>query len=80
MPKSLADLHPELVNQWHKTENGKLKPEDVTQGSGKKVWWQCIEGHEWPASINSRTGNKKQIGRGCPDCAKKNRVEKYIRI
>ena len=36
---SLAMTHPELAAQWHPTKNGELKPENVTAGSQKKVWW-----------------------------------------
>lgn len=31
----------------------------------QKVWWQCKEGHEWQATLNSRT----TCGTGCPYCA-----------
>ena len=59
---NLLVKHPELAKQWHPTKNGKLKPYDVTPGSGKKVWWICEKGHEWEAVIANRTGD----GRGCP--------------
>ncbi|MBT6207676.1 MAG: zinc-ribbon domain-containing protein [Francisellaceae bacterium] len=39
----------QLAQEWHKEKNGKLKPEDVTKNSNKKVWWQCKKGHEWEA-------------------------------
>ena len=38
----------------------------VTARSGKKVAWRCGRGHEWTASINTRTN-----GHGCPVCAGK---------
>ena len=59
--------HPELSTQWHPTKNGVLKPEEVSCGSAKKVWWVCPVNciHSWDASIKSRTR-----GRGCPKCAK----------
>ena len=60
----LATTHPELAKEWHPTKNGELKPTDVTAGSGKKVWWQCENGHEWRAVIASR-----KIGRGCSYCS-----------
>ncbi|MFJ7851152.1 zinc-ribbon domain-containing protein [Peribacillus sp. NPDC097206] len=46
-------------------KNGNLKPEHVSRGSGKRVWWKCIRGHEWETDISSRTLHKK----GCPFCA-----------
>ena len=66
--QSLSFTHPELSKQWHPTKNGVLKPEDVSCGSAKKVWWVCDVNctHIWDASIKSRTR-----GRGCSKCAKK---------
>ena len=60
--------YPRLVQEWHPTKNGDLKPEDFTFGSNKKVWWKCPKGddHEWQSIIASRTR-----GRNCPFCAGK---------
>lgn len=60
----LATKRPDLAAEWHPTKNGDLKPEDVTYGSGKKVWWLCSCGHEWEAAINNRVK-----GNGCPYCS-----------
>jgi hypothetical protein len=60
----LATVNPTLAKEWHPTENGQLTPRDVRAGSTKKVWWTCIRGHEWQATISSRSG-----GTGCPYCA-----------
>ena len=62
----LKTLNPELAQQWHLTKNSDLTPNDVTTGSGKKVWWQCENGHEWKAVIADRAN-----GRGCPFCSGK---------
>ena len=62
----LATLKPKLADQWYQPLNGELKPEDVTLGSNKKVWWQCSEGHVWHAFIYARA---KKNGTGCPVCA-----------
>ncbi|MBR2310757.1 MAG: zinc-ribbon domain-containing protein [Oscillospiraceae bacterium] len=62
----LATLMPKLAEQWYQPLNGALKPEDVTLGSNKKVWWQCSEGHVWQAFIYARA---KRNGTGCPVCA-----------
>ena len=62
----LATLKPKLAEQWHQPLNGELKPEDVTLGSNKKVWWKCNDGHVWQAFIYART---KPNGTGCPVCA-----------
>ena len=61
---SLAVCEPELANQWHPTRNGNLRPGDVTRRNGKRVWWQCAEGHEWQAIVAHRTA-----GSGCPYCS-----------
>lgn len=61
----LATTHPNLVSEWHPTQNGNLTPRDVKAGSSKKVWWQCKEGHEWQATIGNRTLHRS----GCPYCS-----------
>ena len=62
----LATAHPELARQWHQALNGALTPEMISPGSNKKVWWQCEKGHEWQASVVTRSR-----GTGCPVCANK---------
>lgn len=62
----LATLEPKIAAQWYAPLNGDLKPDAVTAGARRKVWWQCEEGHVWKAMIYSRTGPKKC---GCPICA-----------
>ncbi len=61
---NLAVVNPRLARQWHPKKNGELKPDGVTAGSGKAVWWLCGKGHEWKAQITSRSH-----GKGCPYCA-----------
>lgn len=65
MDKSLLNMKPELAAQWHPTRNGDLTPDQVTLGSGKKVWWQCDKGHEWEAKVYSISASKTN---GCPYC------------
>ncbi len=65
--KSLACLHPELAKEWHLTKNGDSTPDDISAGSGKKVWWRCEKSHEWLATISNRTRNRS----GCPYCSGK---------
>ena len=55
----------ELLAQWDYEKNGGLTPDDVTFGSGRKVWWRCNEGHSWCAQIASRFSG----GYGCPYCS-----------
>lgn len=63
---SLATLNPRLASEWHPTKNGRLTPNNVTLGSGIKVWWKCSKGddHEWRASIARRNE-----GVGCSVCS-----------
>jgi hypothetical protein len=66
--QSLAVLYPELVDEWHPLKNGKLNPYYFMPRSNRILWWRCMEGHEWKASIANRTGVNKT---GCPICSGK---------
>lgn len=62
---SLLDNDPVMAKEWHPTKNGGLKPENVTAGRFKKVWWKCSKcDYEWEASPNNRSK-----GVGCPHCS-----------
>ncbi len=67
---SLSTQFPELLKEWNYEKNGNLKPNMISKGSSKKVWWVCKNGHEWKASISNRTNDKNQ----CPFCQKKKTV------
>ncbi len=60
--------NPVLMVEWNWEKNNKLglNPNELTLGSGVKVWWKCSKGHEWQATILNR---KK--GSGCPYCSGK---------
>ena len=60
----LVTLNPKLASQWNYGKNSSLDPSLITVSSGKKVWWKCEEGHEWMATIASRTN-----GNNCPYCS-----------
>jgi len=62
---NLAALNPAVAKEWHPTKNRSLKPTDVFPAAGVKVWWRCSDGHEWQATVNSRT----TLGTGCPYCS-----------
>ena len=68
----LESCYPELVeSEWDYEKNNQngLKPDEITKGSGIKVWWRCSQyGHSWHATVHSRTGVLKT---GCPSCAKR---------
>ena len=60
----LQTVNPTLAKEWNYEKNNDLKPENVTAGSGKKVWWICRLEHEGQATIASRNS-----GTGCPYCS-----------
>lgn len=61
---SLAQTNPELLQEWDYDKNA-ITPNDITAGSGKKVYWICKKcGYGWSASIDHRVD-----GRGCPVCS-----------
>ena len=69
MKKFLSE-YPELIKEWHPTKNGELKPDEVTHGSHKKVWWLCPKGHPYDSIIKDRT--RKDRPSGCPHCQRRN--------
>ena len=53
--RSLAVLHPQLMDEWHPTHNGDLDPYKVGQYSRLKIWWRCRNcGHAWQATPHDR--------------------------
>jgi len=64
----LQTINPKLASEWNYEKNIGLSPTELTPKSDKKVWWKCEKGHEWEASVKSRS-----YGTGCPECAKMNR-------
>ena len=73
--RSLKVENPELAADWNYERNGRLKPENVSYGSTRKVWWKCPKGHEWIAAVNSRTNPK--LKSGCPYCSNKKALAGY---
>lgn len=60
---SVAAMFPELAAEWRSTT---LSPETTLIGSGKKVEWECENGHMWACPVYHRT----KRGRTCPVCKK----------
>lgn len=68
---SLAEVRPDLAKEWNYEKNGDLRPEDMSYGSKKKVWWilhyevpddypiESLRGKhfdfEWEAQIKNRS-------------------------
>ena len=59
----LKTRYPAIAKEWHPTKNGKLRPEQVSPYTHRKVWWRCKKGHEWQAEVRLRVA-----GNGCPYC------------
>lgn len=65
MENSLAAVRPDLIQEWS-DRNLPLKPEDISYGTHRLIWWKGACGHEWQASAHSRTGKSHT---GCPYCS-----------
>ena len=59
----LQSIRPELAKEWS-DRNLPLLPSQVTAFANRKVWWRCVEGHEWNALISTRSYGSK-----CPYCS-----------
>jgi hypothetical protein len=64
----LTETHSHLLEEWDWERNA-LKPDEVSLGSNKKVWWICSKNpeHKWEAVVFSRSS----LESGCPFCAGK---------
>lgn len=58
----LATINPKLASEVSK--KSKIRPEQVTANSGKKLLWECRLGHEWTERVTARSR-----GFGCPYCS-----------
>ena len=61
----LQTFYPEIAKEWHPTKNGNLKPNQVTPGSNRLIWWKCSKGHEYQALVHNRTTKHNN----CPYCS-----------
>ena len=59
----LATTHPELIKEWDFSKN-EIKPDEVSRGSSKKVWWLCEKGHSFEQRVSIRAIHNL----GCPYC------------
>ena len=60
---SFTSHYPEIVSEWDSERNA-IAPDKVPPKSSLKAWWKCHRGHQWQATIASRT----QMRSGCPKC------------
>lgn len=64
--KGFNDLYttnPELIKEWDFDKNI-LRPDEVSKGSNKVVWWKCKKGHSFQQRISHRASD----GSGCVIC------------
>lgn len=70
---NLLMTHPEVAKQYHPTKN--IVPvENIRYGSRTHRWWMCPTGHEWEATVSSRS--RAIRGTGCPECSPTPRTSK----
>lgn len=53
-----------LMAEYNYEKNKNLDINKITLGSNEKIWWRCFKGHEWEATVGSRSK-----GSGCPYCS-----------
>lgn len=61
---SLAARFPQLAAEWHPLRNGEVGPDQVEPDHKMTAWWLCSKGHEFRATVRSRTSG----GGRCPTC------------
>lgn len=67
---SIAQTHPHLLEEWDYRKNI-IKPEEISIGSDRKVWWTCrLCGYEWQSAPNS-SNRRDSFEKGCPACQRK---------
>jgi len=70
---NLEYKRPDLMKEWDYSKN-KTSPDKITTGTNKKFWWICPSGHEYFASVSTRTK-----GSGCRKCSDKLHESKVSR-
>jgi Hypothetical methyltransferase/Probable Zinc-ribbon domain/SNF2-related domain/Helicase conserved C-terminal domain len=62
--KSLAVVSLAVAAEWHPQKNSEVTPAQVDADHIMNAWWLCPNGHEYQATVRSRTrGNRR-----CPLC------------
>ncbi|MFO0559987.1 MAG: zinc-ribbon domain-containing protein [Polyangiales bacterium] len=61
---SLSVTHPAIAAEWNATRNDGVTPLTVDADHMMTAWWRCAKGHDFQATVRSRTkGNAR-----CPVC------------
>ena len=63
----MASIFPDIAKEWHPEKNNTLSPSMVAPFCTLRVWWRCPLGHDYMATVESRTAKHS----GCPYCAGK---------
>lgn len=74
---SLLNTHYDLSKEWCYKKN-KIKPNELTASSGRKVFWKCKKNHLYQAKVNSRI----KYGIGCPVCQEshgENKINMFLK-
>lgn len=58
---SLSVLAPNVAAEWHPTKNA-VKPEEIAADHVMNAWWVCPNGHDYQASVRSRTQGNRRCG------------------
>lgn len=66
---NLTTTHPSLLAFFHPTRNEDVRPDQITAGAIKDIWWRCPndESHEFKRSPNHMSSSK--ASELCPYCA-----------
>lgn len=67
---SLANIRPDLNDEWDYERNGDRTPHNTAVGCGDSVGWVCARGHRY---LNSPV-NRTERGQGCPTCARQDKL------
>ena len=70
----LATTHPYILSEWDYEKN-EIRPDKVSYGSAKKVWWKCRKGHSFEQSIVYKV--KSELESTCPYCSHQKLMKGY---
>ena len=68
--QSVAELRPDLLNQWDYERNKGIDAGTLGFSSSKKVFWTCKAHGPWIAAIADRV----RVGTGCLNCAQEEKT------
>jgi hypothetical protein len=73
--EKLIDKYPDIAKEWDHEKNKDLTISNITYKSSKKVWWKCLNGHEYCLAIVDRTIKNKE----CAECDNVNNINLLIK-